>query len=180
MKRLLLTLFVLVLITGCASESAEEISSTPSGGQTNSIDEPSEAVEALGYEEIIELSYQEFLDKGMTERVESAGDNYILTANPDSDFKAGLYNETFDDILDISKDNLQLFTVVSAKLMLEEEDTVIEEGEGTISLSHPDYGDFTVFIENNLIVAVSQTPVVGKVSLNTRLILRPLRGLASY
>jgi len=142
-----------VLLTSCAADSAEESSSTPSSGQTNSIDQQAEAQEPLGYEEVIELSYQEFLEKGMTERVESAGDNYILTANPDSDFKAGLYNETFDDILDISRDNLQLFTVVSAKLMLEEEDTVIEEGEGTISLSHPDYGDFTVFIENNLIVS---------------------------
>jgi len=37
--------------------------------------------------------------------------------------------------------------------MLEEEDTVIEEGENSISLTHPEYGDFTVFIENNLIVS---------------------------
>ncbi len=152
MIRLLLSISVLALLTSCASAPVEE-NATSSPAETNSGEQTPDAQEDLSYQEIIELSYQEFLDQGMTERVESAGDSYILTANPDSDFRAGLYNETFDDILDISRDNLQLFTVVSAKLMLEEEDTVIEEGENSISLTHPEYGDFTVFIENNLIVS---------------------------
>jgi len=150
--RLLLTISVLALLTSCASAPVGE-NSTSSPAETNSSEQTPDAQEDLSYQEIIELSYQEFLEQGMTERVESAGDSYILTANPDSDFRAGLYNETFDDILDISRDNLQLFTVVSAKLMLDEEDTVVEEGENSISLTHPDYGDFTVFIENNLIVS---------------------------
>ena len=152
MIRLLLSISVLALLTSCASAPVEE-NATSSPAETNSGEQTPDAQEDLSYQEIIELSYQEFLARGMTERVESAGDSYILTANPDTDYKAGLYNQTFDDILDISRDNLQLFTVVSAKLMLEEEDTVIEEGENSISLTHPEYGDFTVFIENNLIVS---------------------------
>ena len=158
MKRLSLALVVLLALSGCASAETDQNTAQNSDGSQSAqeaVTDNSEQAdsEPLGYEEIIERSYQEFLDKGMTERVESAGDNYVLTANPDSDFRAGLYNETFDDILDVSRDNLQLFTVVSAKLMLEQEDTVIEEGENSVSLSHPQYGDFTVFFENNLIVA---------------------------
>lgn len=154
MKRLSLALSLLLALSGCAAAESED-SPQQSQATGSDSDNSSEQVdsEPLGYEEIIQRSYQEFLDKGMTERVESAGDNYVLTANPDSDFKAGLYNETFDDILDVSKDNLQLFTVVSAKLMLEQDDTVISEDENSVSLSHPDYGDFTVFFENNLIVS---------------------------
>ena len=155
MKRLSLALIALLALSGCASVETEEAtrqisSQSESDSSSNQNDDQQEP---LGYQEIIELSYQEFLEKGMTERVESAGDNYVLSANPDSDFKAGLYNETFDDILDVSRDNLQLFTVVSAKLMLEQEDTIIEPGDNSVSLTHPDYGDFTVFFENNLIIA---------------------------
>jgi uncharacterized protein YceK len=155
MKRLSLALISLLALSGCASVETEEATSQISSQSESesSSNQDDDQQEALGYQEIIELSYQEFLEKGMTERVESAGDNYVLSANPDSDFKAGLYNETFDDILDVSRDNLQLFTVVSAKLMLEQEDTIIEPGDNSVSLTHPDYGDFTVFFENNLIVA---------------------------
>ena len=154
MKHTLLLIAVL-MISGCAATPEQSTEQTSEQGSVQSGSESSsEQVEQeLGYEEIIERSHQMFLEKGMTERVESAGDKYVLTANPDSDFKAGLYNETFDDILNVSRDNLQLFTVVSAKLMLEQDDTVIEEGEDSVSLTHPDYGDFTVFFEDNLIVA---------------------------
>ena len=154
MKHALLLIAVL-MISGCAATPGQSTEQTSEQGSVQSGSESSsEQVEQeLGYEEIIERSHQMFLEKGMTERVESAGDKYVLTANPDSDFKAGLYNETFDDILNVSRDNLQLFTVVSAKLMLEQDDTVIEEGEDSVSLTHPDYGDFTVFFEDNLIVA---------------------------
>jgi hypothetical protein len=154
MKRSLLLIAVL-MISGCAATPEQTTEQATEQGSVQSESESSsEQVEQeLGYEEIIERSHQMFLEKGMTERVESAGDKYVLTANPDSDFKAGLYNETFDDILNVSRDNLQLFTVVSAKLMLEQDDTVIEEGEDSVSLTHPDYGDFTVFFEDNLIVA---------------------------
>ena len=155
MKLIPLALISLLVLTGCAQTANYSSLSADNQLQTDT-STPADANEVdqeLGYEEIIERSYQEFLDKGMTERVESAGDNYILSANPQIDFKAGLYNETFDDILSVSEENLQLFTVVSAKLMLEQDDTVIEEGENSVSLSHPDFGDFTVYFENNLIVS---------------------------
>lgn len=159
MKRISLALVTLFVLSGCAAaDSASDdtgigTKQTDQSQTDNSQSDGQEVEEDLGYQEIIERSYQEFLAKGITERVESAGDNYVLTANPDSDFKAGLYNESFDDILDVTEDNLQLFTVVAAKMMLEREETVIEEGEDSVSLTHPEFGDFTVYFQNNLITS---------------------------
>lgn len=159
MKRISLALVTLFVLSGCAAaDSASDdtgigTNQTDQSQTDNSQSDGQELEEDLGYQEIIERSYQEFLAKGITERVESAGDNYVLTANPDSDFKAGLYNESFDDILDVTEDNLQLFTVVAAKMMLEREETVVEEGEDSVSLTHPEFGDFTVYFQNNLITS---------------------------
>jgi hypothetical protein len=159
MKRISLALVTLFVLSGCAaadstSNDMDSVTNQTDESQTESSQSDNqETDEDLGYQEIIERSYQEFLAKGITERVESAGDNYVLTANPDSDFKAGLYNESFDDILDVTKDNLQLFTVVAAKMMLEREETAIEESDNSVSLTHPEFGDFTVYFEDNLITS---------------------------
>lgn len=160
MKLISLALVTLFVLSGCAAtDSASD--ETTNGTQTEQSNESQsenqadnqETDEDLGYQEIIERSYQEFLAKGITERVESAGDNYVLTANPAGEFKAGLYNESFDDILNVTEDNLQLFTVVAAKMMMEREETVVEEGEDSVSLNHPEFGDFTVYFQNNLITS---------------------------
>ena len=77
-----------------------------------------------------------------------------MTYQPSVDggsFLAALYNLELDDIIPIEQP--ELFTVYSAWAMLKEDATVIVEGENKLSLENKDYGDFTVFIENGLIVS---------------------------
>jgi hypothetical protein len=87
----------------------------------------------------------------MTEEVDSSGDTYILTYQPGGDFVAALYNVELEDVIPIEQP--ELFTVYSAWMMLKDDATVIVEGENQLTLTNEGYGDFTVFIENGLIVS---------------------------
>ena len=107
--------------------------------------------------EAVEASYQLWLANGMTEQVTSSGDRYVLTYQPSVDggaFLAGLYNLDLDDLIPIEQP--ELFTVYSAWAMLKDDATVVVEGENQLSLENKDYGDFTVFIENGLIVSAEE------------------------
>jgi len=87
----------------------------------------------------------------MTEEVTSSGDRYILTYEPGEPFLPALYNLEFEDVIPIEQP--ELFTVYSAWIMLQDEATVIVEGDNQLQLTNPSYGDFTVFIEDGLIVS---------------------------
>lgn len=111
---------------------------------------PETAVE-VGALDVVEASYQLWLTKGMTEEVTSSGDRYILTYEPGEPFLAALYNLEFEDVIPIEQP--ELFTVYSAWIMLQDEATVIVEGDNQLQLTNPSYGDFTVFVEDGLIVS---------------------------
>jgi hypothetical protein len=143
-------------VAGCApQEVANPAAATSDASVTQGgTDAPTEAVADLSLLEAVEASYQLWLANGMTEQVTSSGDRYVLTYQPSADggsFLAALYNLELDDIIPIEQP--ELFTVYSAWAMLKEDATVIVEGENKLSLENKDYGDFTVFIENGLIVS---------------------------
>ena len=152
MRRFLALLILPVaLLTGCAQgESLPEASELPAVKNFLATKAPAAPEEVIDYAQVIKDSYELFLEKGMTEEVVSAGDRYILTYEPGEKFLAALYNLEFEDVVGVGQK--ELFTVYSAWAMLGEEATVIEEIEGGYSLAHPDYGSFSVVIENGLIV----------------------------
>ena len=134
-------------LAGCApTESTEPVEPEV----TTSATAPEPAVE-VGVLDAVEASYQLWLSKGMTEEVTSSGDRYILTYEPGEPFLAALYNLEFEDVIPIEQP--ELFTVYSAWIMLQDEATVIVEGDNQLQLTNPSYGDFTVFIEDGLIVS---------------------------
>jgi len=158
LKPLLLTaaLIGVLAFAGCApQEVANPAAATSDASVTQGgTDAPTEAVADLSLLEAVEASYQLWLTNGMTEEVTSGGVKYILTYRPSADdgaFLAGLYNLEIDDIIPIEQP--ELFTVYSAWVMLKDDATVIVEGDNQLSLENKDYGDFTVFIENGLIVS---------------------------
>ena len=154
---LIATVLIGVLaVAGCApQEVANPVAATSDASVTQGGTEaPAEAVGDVTVLEAVEASYQLWLSKGMTEEVSSSGDNYILTYQPSADggsFLAGLYYLELDDIIPIEQP--ELFTVYSAWKMLRDDATVVVEGENKLSLENKNYGDFTVFIENGLIVS---------------------------
>ena len=134
-------------LAGCApTENTEPVEPEV----TTSATAPETAVE-VGVLDAVEASYQLWLTKGMTEEVTSSGDRYILTYEPGEPFLAALYNLEFEDVIPIEQP--ELFTVYSAWIMLQDEATVIVEGDNQLQLTNPSYGDFTVFIEDGLIVS---------------------------
>ena len=149
-------LICVLAVAGCApQEVANPVAATSDASVAQGGTEaPAEAVGDVTVLEAVEASYQLWLSKGMTEEVSSSGDNYILTYQPSvdgGDFIAALYNLGLDDIIPIEQP--ELFTVYSAWAMLQDDKTVILEGENQLSLENEDYGNFTVFIENGLIVS---------------------------
>jgi len=138
------------LVAGLAGCSPAEVATSTSPEATASATAPETAVE-VGVLDAVEASYQLWLAKGMTEEVTSSGDRYILTYEPGEPFLAALYNLEFEDVIPIEQP--ELFTVYSAWIMLQDEATVIVEGDNQLQLTNPSYGDFTVFIEDGLIVS---------------------------
>ena len=134
-------------LAGCApTENTEPVEPEV----TTSATAPETAVE-VGVLDAVEASYQLWLTKGMTEEVTSSGDRYILTYEPGEPFLAALYNLEFEDVIPIEQP--ELFTVYSAWIMLQDEATVVVEGDNQLQLTNPGYGDFTVLIEDGLIVS---------------------------
>ena len=157
-KPLLLTaaLIGVLAVAGCAAqESANPVVPTSDASvDQDGTEAPAVAAGDVTVLEAVEASYQLWLTNGMTEEVTSSGQSYVLTYQPSADggaFLAGLYNLDLDDLIPIEQP--ELFTVYSAWEMLKDDATVIVEGENQLSLENKDYGDFTVFIENGLIVS---------------------------
>ena len=134
-------------LAGCAPA---EVAVSTSPQASNSVTAPETAVE-VNVLDAVEASYQLWLSQGMTEEVDSSGDSYILTYQPGGDFVAALYNVELEDVIPIEQP--ELFTVYSAWMMLKDDATVIVEGDNQLTLTNEGYGDFTVFIENGLIVS---------------------------
>lgn len=87
----------------------------------------------------------------MREEVTSGGDRYILSYSPSEKFHAGLYNLELDNIIIIDQE--EFFTVASAHLALQDPATIIVETDTGVSLSNPNFGDFTLIIEDGLVIA---------------------------
>ena len=134
-------------LSGCAREDA---ATSYAPEETTPQITPATQLE-VGVLDAVEASYQLWLAKGMTEEVTSSGDRYILTYEPGEPFLAALYNLEFEDVIPIEQP--ELFTVYSAWIMLQDEATMIVEGDNQLQLTNPSYGDFTVFIEDGLIVS---------------------------
>ena len=148
-------LFVSALaLAGCAPvESSPVASSSPSGAVSTDSADVTEGVSS-SLLDAVETSYQRWLEVGMTEEVNSAGDDYILSYEPGESFIAGLYNVGLDDIIAIEQP--ELFTVYSAWMMLQDDKTVIEEDGNRLTLRNDNYGNFTMVIEEGLIVSAEE------------------------
>ena len=134
-------------LTGCAEATAP---STPPAIE-NFVGDAQAQERVAGYAEAIEASYAKLYETGMAETVTSAGDDYILSYAPSERFVAGLYNVEIEDVI-LVEDEI-FFTVGSAYLALQDPLTVVTETETGVSISNPEYGDFTVVIENGLVVS---------------------------
>jgi hypothetical protein len=151
MKKLIALSSLLPLLVGCASaESLPEAQELPAVKNFIASAAPEATSEVVTFADVVKDSYELFLENGMTEEVTSGGDRYILTYEPGEEFVAALYNFDFDDVVGVEQK--ELFTVYSAWVMLSEQATVIEQTDQGYSLSHPDYGSFVVFVEEDLIV----------------------------
>ena len=153
MKKSLIPLVLVAgfaLIAGLAGCATAEVAVSTSPEATTSATASATAVE-VNVLDAVEASYQLWLSQGMTEEVDSSGDTYILTYQPGGDFVAALYNVELEDVIPIEQP--ELFTVYSAWMMLKDDATVVVEGENQLTLTNEGYGDFTVFIENGLIVS---------------------------
>lgn len=151
MKKLIALASLLPLLVGCAqAESLPEAQELPAVKNFIASAAPEATIEVVTFADVVKDSYELFLENGMTEEVTSGGDRYILTYEPGEEFVAALYNFDFDDVVGVEQK--ELFTVYSAWVMLSEQATVIEQTDQGYSLSHPDYGSFVVFVEDDLIV----------------------------
>jgi hypothetical protein len=152
MKKLL-SLFAVALLTltGCAESSAPSAPAPESSQSAPENQQSQENQEPVSYQQAIADSYAKLYETGMSEEALSSGDRYILSYTPQEKFIAGLYNFEFDDIVLIEEE--EFFTVASAYLALQDPVTVIAETDSGVSITHPDYGDFTIVIENGLVVS---------------------------
>lgn len=130
----------LAVLTGCAPVTpATQIEAT---GEV-------EVIESIA--EVLQASIELFEKQGMTERVVSAGDNYILSYEPAEKFVAGLYNQEADDVLAIDKKSF--FTIFMAEEMLAKPETSVTSVEGGYLISNPEFEGIYLYVENGLVVA---------------------------
>ena len=148
LKLLGLVAIGILALTGCTAAPATP--STPPAVE-NYVGDAESTERVIGYAEAIEASYQKLYETGMAESVTSAGDQYILSYAPGDEFVAGLYNVEIDDVI-LVNDEL-FFTVATAYQAIQDPVTEVTETETGVSLSHPEFGDFTVVIEDGLIVS---------------------------
>lgn len=150
MRKLLLTsaAFGVFLLTGCTELSSTR--SVPSAiesfqGDAAALDR------VFDYTVAIEASYAKLHEVGMAESVTSEGDQYILSYSPGDTFVAGLYDVEFEDVILLEGE--LYFTVASAYRAINDLATIVTETSTGLSINHPEYGDFTVVIENGLVVS---------------------------
>lgn len=149
-KQLATAAIVLLALAGCSSEQSVSGAQNQTPSQSAAVKSESETPE-ISYIEAIEASYQKLYEAGMTERVTSAGDRYILSYQPAERFQAGLYNIEFDDVI-VVEDEL-FFTVATAFRAIQDPNTVVEETDTGVSISNEQFGDFTIVIEGGLVVS---------------------------
>lgn len=150
-KALLVALIAPALaLSGCASDTSAPTQTTPAAVE-NFVGDSEAQERVVGYAEAISASYEKLYEVGMSEFVTSAGDEYILSYEPGEKFFAGLYNVEIDDVI-VVEDEL-FFTVATAYQALQDPTTVITETDTGVSISHPEFGDFTVVIEDGLVVS---------------------------
>ena len=152
MRFRLLSLLVMsaLALTGCTTGESQPAASQPPA--IENFEGDAEAQERVaGYAEAINASYAKLYETGMAESVTSAGDEYILSYTPGEEFYAGLYNVEIDDVI-VVEDEL-FFTVATAYRAIQDPTTVITETETGVSITHPEFGDFTIVIENGLVVS---------------------------
>ena len=137
-----------LFLTGC-SEAAVTPNAAPA--IENFVGDAQAQERVAGYAQAIEASYAKLYETGMAETVTSAGEDYILSYAPGERFVAGLHNVEVGDVILVEDE--MCFTVGSAYLALQDPTTVIIETETGVSISQPEYGDFTVVIENGLVVS---------------------------
>lgn len=144
----LLPMLVLALtLSGCSTTAA-----TPSfPAVQNYVGDTPSVERVVGYAEAIAKSYELLYEVGMREEVTSAGDRYILSYAPQERFYAGLYNLEVEDVILVEQE--ELFTVATARLALLDPATLITETVDGFSINHPQHGDFTMVIENGLVVS---------------------------
>lgn len=147
MKKLLVLIASTLLLAGCTP--TEPATQLPAVEQYQG--EPEQVERVVGYAEAVQASYEKLYETGMSETVTSAGDRYILSYAPQENFYAGLYNLEIEDVVVIEQE--ELFTVASAYLALQDPVTVIEETENGISINHPEYGNYTIVIQDGLVVS---------------------------
>lgn len=140
-------------VSGCAAQDGTN-PTAPNGEQpvtAGSAETSTATPQDITVLDAVEASYQKWLSAGMTEEVTSSGDRYVLTYEPGEPFLAALYNLELEDVIPIEQP--ELFTVYSAWLMLQDDATTLVEGGNQLTLTNENYGDFTVFIEDGLIVS---------------------------
>lgn len=136
-----------LLLSGCSPAT-----STPSSPPVEtSVGAFPSVAPVIGYAEAVAESYRLLYEVGMREEVTSGGDRYILSYSPSEKFHAGLYNLELDNIIIIDQE--EFFTVASAHLALQDPATIIVETDTGVSLSNPNFGDFTLIIEDGLVIA---------------------------
>lgn len=147
MRLFSLGILLMIGLAGCAAEAEAPAASTPTASASETAAEPV----ALSAEEIITASHDLFFAQGMTERVSSGGDNYILSYAPQEEFTAALYNETFDDVIAVSERGM--FTVLAAYDLMSSGEAEISYEGNEITILSESQGSFVVEVADGLIVA---------------------------
>lgn len=140
--RSLITTVVLLVLSGCSGEVI---------APTHAEDQWSLETLELTPAQVVQNSLAAFEAQGMTEKVFSGGDNYILTYEPGETFVAALYNESFDDVIPV--DQPELFTVYAAHLLTENPEVNYVVTDCGFDITAPDAPGMSVCVENDLIVS---------------------------
>lgn len=146
MKNLAFLVVLALSLAGCSPTQG-------STNQTPSAESQEALTENLPISEVIELSYQAFETKGMTEVAQSEGQTYKLLYDPTmEDYQAILVEELSGEAqLIFETDYFTLFVIY---LISQSPDGLIEDqGDGRYLAQDENYGNFYFQVSENLIVS---------------------------
>lgn len=154
--RLALVLFLTILLSGCAgiapapTSSPESSGTTPEASSSQPESSPNEQLTETSVLEVIERSYLRFEAEGMTERVESDGESFVLLFDPKQpDYQAAWFNlDTGESELIFETD---YFTLFVAYLMLDVPGHEIELVPGGFVLSAPEWNPIEYTVKGGLL-----------------------------
>lgn len=156
MRKLALLVVLALSLAGC-SPSQDPTNQDPSNqdqtSQSPSAENQETTEENLTVSEVIELSYEAFETKGMTEVVQSEGQTYKLLYDPTmEDYQAVLVEELSGEAqLIFETDYFTLFVIY---LISQSPDGLIEDqGDGRYLAQDENYGNFYFQVLDNLIVS---------------------------